>query len=325
MRIVFMGTPEFASAALECLVASEHELALVVTQPDRRAGRGKKLQAPPVKALAEKFGIEVFQPEKINTRSARARVVEAKPDVVVVVAFGQILRPLFLALPRHGCLNVHASLLPRHRGASPINAQILHNDLEVGVTIMRMDEGLDTGPIGLRAALPANPRETAGELHDRLAPLGGKLIVEALDALEVGDFVFEPQQAMAATYAGLMSKTDGQLDFRRSAFELDRQVRAYNPWPGAYADLISGDDPHRLKVLECLPQDEQHEGEPGRILEAKGAAIRVLCGSGVLELLQVKPPGRRPMATRDFLNGARLSSDCHFSIPKSSEDSHESD
>ena len=261
---------------------------------------------PPVKVKAEELGIEVFQPEKINTRAARARVAEARPEAIVVVAFGQILRPLFLALAPQGCLNVHASLLPRHRGASPLNAQILHGDSEVGVTIMRMDEGLDTGPIGLMASLPGDPRETAGALHDRLAPLGGALIVEALDAMEQGSLEFRPQPEEGVTYAGLMKKSDGHLDFQRSAVELDRQIRGLHPWPGSFADLQSGDDLLRLGILEATVHDRSGTGDPGQVTLGDGGTFEVTCGEGVLEITRLKPPGRRPMPVRDFLNGARL-------------------
>jgi methionyl-tRNA formyltransferase len=316
MRIVFMGTPDFAAAALEALLASDHEVCLVVTQPDRPQGRSRRPQPPPVKVLAEAAGLPVFQPEKINTREARARVREADPEVVVVVAYGQILRPLFLAIPPLGCLNVHASILPRWRGASPINAQILHGDPEVGVSVMKMDEGLDTGPVGLVRRLPALPEETAGELHDRLAPLGGDAIVEALASLARDELRFEPQAEEGATYAGLMSKDDGRLDFRRPAEELARQVRGLVPWPGAFATLVSAEERTAIQILQVA---EVAATEPadraGQVLRAEAKTLRVACGEGALDLLTLKPSGRKAMEVQAFLNGARLAPDAHFALP----------
>lgn len=323
MRIVFMGTPDFAAAALDALLASRHEVALVVTQPDRPVGRSRRPKPPPVKERAEAAGIPVFQPEKINTRVARARVREAEPEVCVVVAYGQILRPLFLAIPPRGCLNVHASILPRWRGASPINAQILHGDAEVGVSVMRMDEGLDTGPVGLVRRGPAIEEETAGELHDRLAPLGGEAIVQALDAMESEGLDFVPQPEEGVTYAGLMSKDDGRLDFRRDAESLARQVRGLVPWPGAFARLCNGDETSVLQFLRVrsVPADEVEEGrgdgraDAGRVLGAAGDAWRVACGSGALDILELKPSGRRAMTASAFLNGARLDPAARFLLP----------
>ncbi|MEZ6196327.1 MAG: methionyl-tRNA formyltransferase [Planctomycetota bacterium] len=312
MRIVFLGTPEFAVHALRALAASEHEVALVVTQPDRPAGRGKKLLPPPVKSAAADLGLPVFQPEKINTRAARERVRAARPDVAVVVAYGQILRPLFLGLPAEGCLNVHASILPRWRGASPINAQILAGDDEVGVSVMKMDEGLDTGPVGLVVREPARPRETAGELHDRLAPLGGAAIVRALDALARGELRFEPQDDASATRAGLLAKEDGRLDWRSPAAELDRRVRGLSPWPGAWAELGSGGETTVVQLLRA--EIEAGTGEPGTLLEARGDRLVVAAGAGSLALTEIKAAGRRPMSVRDFLNGARLAPDARFLV-----------
>ena len=308
MRIVFMGTPAFAAAALDALLASRHEVALVVTQPDRPVGRSRRPKPPPVKERAEAAGIPVFQPEKINTRVARARVREAEPEVCVVVAYGQILRPLFLAIPPRGCLNVHASILPRWRGASPINAQILHGAEEVGVSVMCMDAGLATGPVGLVRRAPAIPEETAGELHDRLAPLGGEAIVQALDALEAEGLDFVPQPDEGATYAGLMSKDDGRLDFRRDAEALARQVRGLVPWPGAFARLRDGDETSVVQFLRVRAVAEDRGDEsPGRVLGAAGEAWRIACGRGALDVLELKPSGRRAMTASAFMKFSSIS------------------
>ncbi|MCB9833491.1 MAG: methionyl-tRNA formyltransferase [Planctomycetes bacterium] len=315
MRLVFLGTSEFAARALEALVASRHEVALVVTQPDRPAGRGRRDLPPPVKVKALESGLDLDQPERINTRAARARIRAAQPEVAVVAAYGQILRPLLLALPPRGCLNIHASILPRHRGASPINAQILAGDPEVGVSIMRMDEGLDTGPVGLVGRLPALPRETAGELHDRLAELGARLIVEALDRLEAGDLEFEPQDEARASHAGLMRKSDAALDFAAPVGDVDRQVRGHDPWPGAHADLVHADQRLRVRLGRVTPLDDRRTGIPGEIVAVGAEGIDVACAPGLLRIESLQPSGRRMMPVADFLNGHPLTPGDHFARP----------
>ena len=306
MRIVFLGTSEFAVASLEAVLDSSHEVALVVTQPDRPAGRGRKTRPTPVRAAALEHGLEIVSLETTRTRAAREIVRAASPDVGVVVSFGQVLGPRFLAVPPLGFLNVHASLLPRHRGASPINAMILSGDAEVGVSVMRLTEGLDEGPVGVRRAAPALPRETAGELHDRLAPMGGEALVETLDGLEAGTIEFVEQDHARATFAGLMTKADGALDFSLPAIEVDRRVRGLHPWPGSWAELHADEGSRRVVVERAEPREESSDAPPGEIVAVSPEALTVACGEGVLDIVRVKPSGSRAMNVRDFLNGTAV-------------------
>ncbi len=314
MRIVFLGTSSFGAKALEGLLRGPHEPVLVVTQPDRRAGRGRALKSPPVKETAAAAGIEVFQPEKINTRAARARIRDAEPSALVVVAFGQILRPLLLALPPKGCFNLHASLLPRHRGASPIQAQILHGDDPVGVTVMKLDEGMDTGPIGLQASLPARPDETAGELHDRLALLGGRLLPEALDRLERGELTLRPQDDALATHAPILSKADGLLDFRDTAESLARRIRAFDPWPGNRV-RVQDDDITKEWTLSDVTVVAEAPGVPGDITVTDRREFLITCGAGGLLVRAVTPRARRRMTVREYLNGTPLGPTARCLLP----------
>lgn len=306
MRIVFMGTSEFAVASLAALHESPHEVTLVVTQPPRPAGRGRKVQPTPVQAFAEENRIAVVSMESTRTRAARAVVRAAAADVGVVVSFGQVLGPLFLALPTEGFLNVHASLLPRHRGASPINAAILAGDDEVGVSVMRLTEGLDEGPVCVQRSEPARARETAGELHDRLASLGGEALLETLDLMSSGQAEFTEQDHDRATYAGLMTKADGLLDFAVSAADLDRRIRGFHPWPGAWSELERAGDRRRVVIEQAEPVTRETAAEPGEIIAVGSESFTVACGEGALEIRRVKPAGSRAMDVRDLLNGTPL-------------------
>lgn len=303
MRIVFLGTSEFAVASLEAVLESSHEVALVITQPDRPAGRGRKTRPTPVRSAAEGRGLETITLETTRTRASREIVRAAAPDVGVVVSFGQVLGPRFLAVPRLGFLNVHASLLPRHRGASPINAAVLEGDERVGVSVMRLTEGLDEGPVGVVRSAPADPRETAGELHDRLAPMGGQALVEALDGLAAGTLEFVEQDPARATYAGLMTKAGGALDFTASAIEVDRRVRGHHPWPGSWTELRTQDGSRRVVIERAEPREAEAGGAPGEIVAVSPDALTVACGAGVVDVLRIKPSGSRAMDVRDFLNG----------------------
>ena len=236
IRTIFMGSPDFALPTLRKLSEVTNVVG-VVTQPDRPAGRGKTLTPPPVKVLAEELGIEVFQPKSLRKEEAFDKLAGWQPDLIVVAAFGQILRQNVLELPRYGCINVHASLLPRWRGAAPINAAILHGDAETGITIMQMDAGLDTGPILAKKAIPILPEDNAGTLFDKLSQLGGDFLAEMLPAYLAGELSPTPQPEEGATYAPMLSKQDGELDFSKPAEELARQVRGYFPWPGSYTIL----------------------------------------------------------------------------------------
>ena len=306
IRTVFMGTPDFAATALRALIKGTHEVALVVTWPDRPSGRGARMTPSPVKVVAEEIGLPLLQVERVNTVSVREAIASVDPDVIVVVAFGAILRPKLLALAPHGCLNVHASLLPRHRGASPINAAILAGDSNVGVSLMRMDEGLDTGPVLLTRSTASKPHETAGELHDRLAVLGAEVLMTGLDQIEAGQATFEPQDHCAATTCGLMTKADGRIDFSATAEAVDRHVRGYLPWPGNTAVLQLSSGKRELSVLRALPVPWS-PAEAGLVVEVGRDSFTIACGEGALEVSRLRPKGKRSMAVSDFLNGTPVS------------------
>lgn len=303
MRVVFLGTSDFAVPTLKALAASSHAPSLVVTQPDRPSGRGRKLQQSPVKEAALALGIPVFQPERVNTPEARAEISRHQPDVIVLVSFGQILKPKLLNLPPHGCLNIHGSLLPRHRGASPVQATLLAGDDEAGVTLMRMDPGLDTGPIALAASTRVEAGETAAHLHDRLALLGAELAVRGLDALAAGRLEFLPQPEVGVTHCGLIDKKDGAIDFELDAVAVDRHIRAMTTWPGAQADLVRASAPLRVTIEAASIDRSDRSGTPGTILEVSKAGLVVACGRGALRILALKPQGKRSMPVADFLNG----------------------
>ena len=303
-RIVFMGTPEFAVVTLRALVRA-HTVAGVVTQPDRPAGRGRRLEPSPVKQFATQAGLPVIQPRRLREPEAMAQLLDWAPELIVVAAFGQILRPAVLDLPAHGCLNVHGSLLPRHRGAAPIAAAILAGDAETGITIIRMDPGLDTGPMLASRALLIAPDDTTGSLTDRLAPLGAELLLEMIPEYLAGRLPPVPQDAARATYAPQLKKEDGRLDFSHPASELERRVRALLPWPGAFAlwPDPAGGEARPLRVLRAAVL-EQPMGAAGEVV-ATPHGPAVVAGHGALLLLEVQPPGKRPMPAADFARGAR--------------------
>jgi methionyl-tRNA formyltransferase len=292
-----MGTPDFAAASLAALIAAGHEIGAVYSQPPRPAGRGHRPQASPVQALAESHGIPVFTPTRLKDEGERQRFAALGLDAAVVVAYGLILPHEFLEAPRLGCLNVHASLLPRWRGAAPIQRAILAGDKETGISIMRMDDGLDTGPVLLSESVAIGPQETGGSLHDKLAGLGARLIVEALDHLAAGPLAATAQPAEGVCYAAKLGREDGHLDWRRPAGELARRVRALNPRPGAWCE--AGGERLRVLAAEALPG----EGPPGRILDDR---LTVACGEGALRLLTLQRPGRAPMPAETLLRGFPL-------------------
>lgn len=293
-----MGSPEFALPSLSAL-AQNSELVGVVTQPDRQAGRGRKLTPPPVKILAEEIGVEVFQPKTLRTEEAIAQLQSWSPDVIVVAAFGQILRQNVLDLPQYGCINVHASLLPRWRGAAPINAAILHGDSETGITIMKMDAGLDTGPILSSAAIPISPHDNAGTLSIKLAELGGELLIETLSKHIAGEIKPVPQPGQGFTYAPMLSKNDGKLDFSQEAVYLARKVRAFDPWPGTFTDWKE----QPLKILTAYPV-QGSKGEIGeRLIVDSLPAFST--ANGILVIQRLQPAGKKPMPGQVFLNGAK--------------------
>lgn len=296
LSIVFAGTPGFAVPCLEALVASRHRVLAVYTQPDRPAGRGRGLSMSPVKDCALGHGLPVEQPEMLRTPAAVDTLARYRPDVMVVVAYGLLLPPSILATPRYGCLNVHASLLPRWRGAAPIQRALLAGDARTGVGLMCMEAGLDTGPVILERSIDIGERETAGGLHDRLAALGAALLVEGLEGYVAGTLVPRPQPAEGVTYAHKVRKLEARIDWSGPAVGIDRQVRAFNPVPGAETLWQS----RQLKVWESLPQASGTTAPPGTVLAVTGQGIEVATGAGVLVLTRVQLAGRNAVPAVEF-------------------------
>lgn len=303
VRIVFMGTPDFAVPPLKALIDSagpdRWEVAGVVTQPDRPKGRGKKLTPPPVKVVAEAAGIPVLQPDTLKSGQAFAELAALKPDLIVVAAFGQILRKNVLELPPHGCINVHASLLPRWRGASPVTAAIQAGDTETGVTLMMMDEGLDTGPTIAQQAVPINADHTGGSLTEELADVGAELLIDTLPAWLAGKLKPQPQNDALATKTRLLKKSDGKIDWTQPAATIERQVRAFTPWPGTFTDGLKD----RIKILAVeVAADIQSPPVPGTVFE-RDKQIYVTTGDGALRLDTVQPAGKKAMSAEAMING----------------------
>lgn len=297
MKLVFMGTPDFAVPCLDALTAAGHEIAAVFTQPDKPKGRKYVLTPPPVKVWAQRREIPVYQPQTLRDAAAEQILRGISPDMIVVVAYGKLLPEAILNLPRCGCVNVHASLLPRHRGASPIQWAIVCGDRETGVCTMRMDVGMDTGDILERAATPIDPDENFERLHDRLSEMGAKLIVSTLDGLTRGSIRPTPQPEEGVTKAPIITKEMGLLDFTKPARELHNLIRGFDPWPSAYT-FLNG---RRLKVIAARP-DEAGQGAVGAVVESDGR-LTVGCGAGTLELLTVQPAGKPKMSAAAFLQG----------------------
>jgi methionyl-tRNA formyltransferase len=297
IRTVFMGSPDFAVPILHRL-AGDYTMVGVVTQPDRQAGRGRKLTSPPIKTSAIELGIPVIQPNRIRDPEATQQLIDWAPDLIVVAAFGQILRPNILNMPRFGCINVHGSLLPRWRGASPIQAAILHGDKQTGVTIMKMDPGIDTGPQLSQRAMPILPDDTGETLGARMADLGANLLIETLPAYLAGDLHPQPQAENGATYAGMLKKEDGLLNFELPAEVLERQVRGLLPWPGAF--MIWQNQPMKIHRAHWV----ESQAAPGKTRIHQGLPA-VGCAMGLLVFDEVQPAGKNPLPGKVFLNGAR--------------------
>ncbi|MDT3737345.1 MAG: methionyl-tRNA formyltransferase [Denitratisoma sp.] len=308
MRVIFAGTPDFAAISLQAILAAGQDVPLVLTQPDRPAGRGMSLQASPVKQLALQHGLRVHQPPSLKSEEARLPIIDAGADVMVVAAYGLIFPQAVLDIPRLGCLNIHASLLPRWRGAAPIQRALLAGDTETGVTIMLMEAGLDTGPMLLKESLPIAATETAGTLHDKLAGLGARLIVEALRRMERGALPGEIQTPEGVTYAAKLEKAEAALDWRLPAAQLDRAVRAFNPFPGAAAQI----DGQIVKVWAAEPVSQT--GEAGRVLAAGSDGIVVACGEGALRLIELQKAGGKRLPAADFLRGFDLKPGQRFAV-----------
>ena len=297
MRVIFMGTPTFSVPALEA-VAAAHEVAAVYTQPPRPAGRGKAKRPSPVHQRAQELGLEVWHPITLRHGMIENDFIAVQADVAVVVAYGLILPRLILKAPRHGCLNIHASLLPRWRGAAPIHRAVQAGDSETGICIMAMEEGLDTGPVLLRRTTPIGPQDTTGDLHDRLAAMGAEAIVEALAHLP--DLTPQPQPETGVTYADKIDKAEARIDWTRPAQQVDRQIRALSPFPGAWCETPGG----RLKLLRSTLAEGA--GAPGAVLEAGRGRLVVACGDGAVEITQAQRAGKRPMEASELLLGLPL-------------------
>jgi methionyl-tRNA formyltransferase len=304
LRIVFAGTPEFSVPALQALHDAGHAIVAVYTQPDRPAGRGRALAASAVKQRALELGLPVEQPPTLKTVEAQARLASFAPDLMVVVAYGLILPQAVLDIPRLGCLNIHGSLLPRWRGAAPIQRAVLAGDERTGISIMLMDAGLDTGPELLRRELAIGPHETAGELHDRLAPLGAEAIVDAVRGWAEGTLQAQPQPATGATYASKISKEEARIDWSQAATAIARQVRAFNPWPVAETKL--GDE--QVRIWDARPATDFSDAPaaPGTVVHADDGRLLVATGDRALDVLTLQFPGRKPLKARDILNSRPL-------------------
>jgi methionyl-tRNA formyltransferase len=312
LRVVFAGTPAFAVPALRALHA-HHAVAGVLTQPDRPAGRGQGLAYSPVKHTALELGLPVLQPARLRgdlhvTAATLAQIRAWQPDVMVVVAYGLILPRELLQLPRLGCLNIHASLLPRWRGAAPIQRAILAGDSETGVCIMQMDEGLDTGAVLASTRVPIGVETTSAQLHDQLAELGASELMRTLASLDIGAPRAQPQSAAGATYAEKITKSEAPVDWRRSATEIDRQIRAFNPWPAAQTNLRG--EAVKLLRSRAVPAASAPAGAaPGTLLGLRGEALEVACGQGVVQVLELQRAGRKAVTARDFCNALQLPAD----------------
>ena len=304
LRLVFMGTPEFAVPSLQVLLEGMDQVVGVVTQPDQPSGRGMALHAPPVKVLAEAHHVPVFQPTKLRVPGVLEHLQVWQPDLIVVAAYGRILPTTILTLPPLGCINVHASLLPKYRGAGPIQWAIANGETETGITIMQISEQMDTGDIFLQKALPIAANDTGGSLHDKLARLGAEVLREALRLLKAGQLTPRPQNEAEVTYAPLIKKEDGRINWNLDAVAIERRVRAFNPWPSAYTTL-SG---KFLKIfaaqVESVPRSFQ--AAPGTIIEVTPVSVSVVTGNGVLTLLEVQLEGKKRLSTEEFLRGHHI-------------------
>lgn len=302
MKIVFMGTPDFARGALEALIAAGHEITAVVTQPDKAKGRSNQLQYPPVKECALEHNIPVMQPVRIKTPEAIAQLASYEADIFVVAAFGQILSQEILDMPKYGSLNIHASLLPKYRGASPIQQVIIDGEAETGVTIMQMDAGIDTGDMLYKKVIAIEDTDTFESLHDKLMVIGGEAIVEALELLETGALEPEKQDHTLSCHAKLITKEMGNIDFNQPAIVINRLIRGLNPWPSAYT-FYKG---KQLKIWETQVEGVDSSAEPGTITEVTKSDIKVACREGQLSIQSLQLEGKKRMSTHDFLLGVKV-------------------
>lgn len=299
MKVIFMGTPDFAVGTLEEIIAAGHEVSLVVTQPDKPKGRGKEIQFTPVKEAALAHGLEVYQPKRIREPECVSYLEKFQPDIIVVAAFGQILTKEILDMPKYGCINVHASLLPKYRGAAPIQWSVINGDKVSGVTIQRMDVGIDTGDMIDKVEVELTPEETGGSLFDRLAEEGAKLCVRAMEKIEAGTAVYTKQNEEEATHTRMISKKMGKINWGMEALEIERLIRGLNPWPSAYTSLNG----KTLKVWRAAVIEGGDGDKAGCIVKADGKSLWIQTGKGILSLEEVQLEGKKRMLTADFLRG----------------------
>lgn len=302
LRIIFMGTPDFATLNLKALIDGPDDVVAVVTQPDRPKGRGKQLTPPPVKLFAESADIPVLQPAKIRTEEFLNGLLSYQPDLIVVTAYGRILPPPLLELAPMGCINVHGSLLPLHRGAAPIQWSVIKGDKKVGVTVIRMDEGMDTGDILLQESIQAAPDETAGTLFEKLAHLGSNTLLKAIKGLKEGTIVGSPQNHSQATEAPMLKKTDGLIDWSKNARELESLIRGLDPWPNAFCFL----DTRRLRLFKPEVVYKWNAAQPGSLLRADKRGLVIACGKDTLLVKEIQPEGKKRMTVEAFLCGCSL-------------------
>lgn len=319
MKLIFAGTPEFAACALDALVSARHEIALVLTQPDRPAGRGMKSLMSPVKQRAQRNHIVVLQPATLKAPAVQEHLRQTGADIMIVAAYGLILPQAVLDIPRLGALNIHASLLPRWRGAAPIQRALLAGDRETGICIMRMDAGLDTGPVLMSEPIPVSDTDTAQTLHDRLAALGARLVVSALENIENGALQAQPQPEQGATYAHKINKTEAKIDWYEASAAVDRRIRAFSPFPGAHAEIKGVE----IKLWRAAPERAGSSSQPvgpGQVLAAGPQGVVVACGEGVIRLLEMQRPGGKRLAAADFLRGFSIVSGDRFGNSASDSD-----
>lgn len=300
MKIIFMGTPVFAVSSLKALIESEHDVIAVVAQPDKPKGRGHKLSAPPTKILAIEHGISVLQPEKVRTEEFLRELQDLSPDLICVTAYGKILPTNILELPKHGCINVHASLLPKYRGAAPINWAIVRGEKETGITTMLMDEGMDTGDMLLKTEIQIQDEDDAGSVSEKLAQLGGDLLLETISHVEQSKLTPSKQDESQATYAPMLKKSDGRIEWEKPALELWNLIRGMNPWPGTFTNLEN----KSLKIYKAKLVDGQ--GSPGEVLESDPGVLRVSTGEGALEISELQLEGSKRMDIKSFLSGRKI-------------------
>ena len=303
MKLIFMGTPDFSVGTLEALIAAGHEITLVVSQPDKPKGRGHELAPTPVKETALKHGLKVFQPKRLKDPETIKTLEETPADAIVVIAFGQIVPASILHMKKYGCINVHGSLLPKYRGAAPIQWAVIDGERESGVTIMQMDEGLDTGDMLLKGSVVLDEKETSGSLFDKLSALGASLCVEALEKLERGELTPEKQGESPTEYARMLTKEMGELDFSRDAVTLERLIRGFNPWPSAYTRL--GDKTLKIWAADVCEKQEP-ESQPGTVTEVAKQDFTVACGEGALKITELQLQGKKRMDAAAFLRGYHL-------------------